>query len=264
MIKIKDIKQNKDKFILTIEHNYKEVILTTSEDVLLKYNILSPKEIDIKLYSSLLEEIDTDEYFNKAIVYCSYQLRSVASVKSKLRKLKCSESDINDIITRLKELNYLDDYRYAKTITDETIQFKVNGPNYVKDKLIKDKIHHSIIEEVLVLYTEVLEEEKIALYLDKEFNRVFKDSKTTVLNKYKRNLITKGFRLSVINKVLQYKKELLNIDEHSNLRLLVHKNRNKYDLKNKKDYQKAVSYYYSKGYKIDDIKKVLMEDDYEN
>ena len=59
--------------------------------------------------------MNNDEAFSKLLKYCSYQERCHEEVRAKLISLKVYGNDLDNIITRLIEHNFLNEERFAKT-----------------------------------------------------------------------------------------------------------------------------------------------------
>jgi len=56
-----------------------------------------------------------EEAFNKALKYCTYQERCHNEVRTKLLSLKIYGNELENIISRLIEHDFLNEERFAKT-----------------------------------------------------------------------------------------------------------------------------------------------------
>lgn len=83
----------------------------------------------------------------KAIAYLVRSRKTEMEVKLKLKKIGCDEDMIEDVITYIKNLGYIDDKDYV----DAYIRQCMRLPNYsiyeIKNKLLQKGIKKDIIEE---------------------------------------------------------------------------------------------------------------------
>lgn len=74
---------------------------------------------------------------------------SEAEVRDKLRRKKFTDSQIDPVITQLKEKRLLDDQRFATTYIENTVLFKPVGPRWLKMKLRSKRVADGLIEAAL-------------------------------------------------------------------------------------------------------------------
>ena len=116
--------------------------------------------------------------------------------KEKTLKVK----DYNEIIARLRSLNYVNDDLYAKQIVDYYKATK--GKNYIKQYLREKRVDNSIIENSILLIEDD-EEIEIALKIANKYVQTirkypFKKQKEMTMNK----LLRSGFSSNLISKII--------------------------------------------------------------
>ena len=109
IIKFKKDKGNKYKIYLD-----NDLIIDLYDDVIIKYNLISNKNINNKLF----EEITTyntflDGYY-KAIKIINKRLRTKKEIENYLTKQNIKKEEINKIINLLEKDNYLNQDLYIK------------------------------------------------------------------------------------------------------------------------------------------------------
>lgn len=132
-----------------------------------------------------------------ALFLVSLRAQSVGQMREKLSRKGYPESEIDETILRLAELNYLNDEQFAQIYLDNLKKYKSFGYFGIKKKLMEKKIPSKQIENLLKSFT-LKEEKEIA-------DRVVKKSKAlhpdAGREKLVRSLQSKGFRGDVIFKV---------------------------------------------------------------
>ncbi len=81
-----------------------------------------------------------DYLLQKARNFCAYQERSLYDVKQKLEQWKASEETIEEIISKLKEENFLDEERFAKVFAVGKLRNNKWGKNKIIHYLVQKKV----------------------------------------------------------------------------------------------------------------------------
>ena len=116
---------------------------TFSEDMIIKYQIFKDKVFTNKEFEKILADSLKDDYFNKVLNYISASPKSEFEIvkyiheKESKTKDKLTNKQIYEIISRVKELGYLNDESLCDSVLDYYIRNK-KGPLFIKNKL-KDK-----------------------------------------------------------------------------------------------------------------------------
>lgn len=96
------------------------------------------------------------EAYQAAAKYCAYQDRCTREVLRKLEKFTLTEEDVSEVLKRLREEQWLDDERFARSFARGKFRIKVWGRIKIKQELLARGIDRSLAEDAL---TELNEEE---------------------------------------------------------------------------------------------------------
>lgn len=176
--------------------------LLVHEETLLRYRLLTGKELDEPLLNEIQVEDQLQSGYAKALNYLSYRPRSVYEVKQYLAMREVSKQAIEQIINRLAEKGYLDDYSFARKWVNDRNRLKPRGINFLKAELRQKGIDDSTIEEVL---SEIDKEEEIEKAMQigrKKMIRLKSQPWHDVRPKIGRYLSQKGFTMDVILEIL--------------------------------------------------------------
>jgi len=141
--------------------------------------------------------LDTSELWNKSLDILSRREHSVGELKTKLKKFDPAYNDLNEVIEKLLESNFLNDERFAEAF----IRSKSNsgyGPNYISQYLRKK----GISSEQYDMYSLEIDWE------DKCLSQFKKKSRNKELNhkekeKILRFLAYRGFSYEIIKNALK-------------------------------------------------------------
>lgn len=225
--------------------------------LVLKYHLIEGMTLTNAAYKRFLQDTEYELLYQKAVVYISYQMRTIAEVKKKLRTSTKDEALLDRIIQELKANQYVGDARYVKEYVHEKMNYDLVGPLYLKDKLVQKGIHFDLIDGELVAYTIDIEYGKIEELLHKELKWPPQKPYYKFVESFKRKCVNKGFHLSAIDSTILNRKDdiLARIDEES----LLQKELNSYKTPpaNYEDKRKRVDSLRRKGYSYQIIQKYL-------
>lgn len=252
-MKIEKIQKKGSKYKITLDNGE---VINTYDDVILENNLLYDKSID----SELLNKINTDtiyyESYNKAIKMISRRLRSEFEIRKYLDKCLVIEEDRDKIISTLKRIGLIDDYRFAKAYTNDKINLSLDGPYKIFRNLEGFKVDSSIISEVISNIDENIVLEHLNKVINKKVSANTKYSEFVLKQKLMTYLINLGYERSMIKSALD------NIHINNDVTL---KEMEKVYIKLSKKYSDDELYYklknklYSKGYKMEEINKFIEE-----
>lgn len=251
-IKIIRVSEAKKKYlVVTSDGDY-----TFSEDTIIKYLVFQDKVFSKKEFSEIIDFEETNILFSKALNFLSYGFRSEKEIERYLAEKKAKVTQIKEIITRLKKLNYIDDEALANNMLDYCYR-TLKGPNVLSQKLFQKGISENLIKKTINSYTLEKQEEVIDIiitkFIEKESNLPIRMQKTKLMKK----LITSGFEMSIImektkqNIFTNNSKDLL----EKEYKTAVNKYRNienEYERKTK-----IVNYLLRKGYEYSEINQIL-------
>ncbi len=113
------------------------------------------------------------------------------------------EKHIKQVLTRLKELKYLNDTQFAKDFIESRNEFKPKGQYMLKRELRIKGLHPDLAERV-VEETDINEEENAIKALKKKMRQFEKESPRKQKEKAMRFLASRGFNIQAIYKALAF------------------------------------------------------------
>ena len=244
IIKFKKDKGNKYKIYLD-----NDLIIDLYDDVIIKYNLISNKNINNKLF----EEITTyntflDGYY-KAVKLINKRLRTKKEIENYLTKQNIKKEEINKIINLLEKDNYLNQDLYIKSYISDQYNLTLNGPIKIKKDLNNLGINKDI-DNYLNKYDWNVKIDKI---INKKIKFNNKLSNNALKNKIINDIINLGYEKEIIEKKL----ETIVLNDKDILIKELNKIKNKYEKKYKDNElkYKVINYLYRKGFNIEDIKR---------
>jgi regulatory protein len=255
MIKVKRITKKRNRYVLDLENENKNELLNVSEDVVLAYNLFGPRELTSSEYKKIIAFNDEQTIYDKLLYFIQYQPRSEYQVIKKARLLTDNYDLLKRVIFRLEQQKYINDFEYAKLMTESYIERNRLGPKGIAYKLSEAKVSDEIITNTLEIYSDELQYENINHLFLKEL----KQSKNKSIRRFKESLfsklIQKGYDINVIQIVIDaHEDEIISqIDEISILRSSIKKEKGNIDS------YKVIQTYIKKGFKRDHIDKVIEE-----
>lgn len=223
------------------------------EDVMLEENILYKKELDEDIIDKLTKKNDYYTVYNKTLKYIMTKIRSEKEIKEYLKKFEINENDKDKIITKLKSIRLINDDVYLKSYISDRVRLSNDGPKKIKNNLIQNNIDGNKIDLEMEQYQKDFEDKLTRLILKK--TKVVKESEYMMKQKLTNHFINLGYSKNMIENILNTVK----IDSSSIIKSEYNKQlkrlSNKYDGEELK--YKIKNNLYKKGYKIDEINKVI-------
>ncbi len=142
--------------------------------------------------------------FSRAAGMCAKCEQCSTDILKKLSLWGVSMSDSTKIIKKLKELNFLDDNRFAKAYTHDKLHFSGWGKNKIRQGLWAKRIHPDIIEKA---FDEIEDDEYIEITARVILNKIKSTGKLTFNRESKIKLIKfamqRGFEYSIIADIIR-------------------------------------------------------------
>ena len=241
-------KKNSKKYIVKTNENDEYKV---SEDTLVKFQLFKDSSYTKEEFKKVIYDIKINEYFNKVLKYLSYGPRSEHEIRLYIQKNDSEKilhsNDYDEIVNRLKGLNYLNDELYAKQIIEYYKETK--GKKYIINFLKEKKVENEIIEKLIGEYLDEEEMEvasKIATkYLQTIRKYPFKKQQVLLITKLNRL----GFSTVVCSRIinnLEYVDESDDMLERDILKLK--KKLERKDLSAYEEKQYIINSLMSKGY----------------
>lgn len=231
IIKYKKLKNG--KYLVEFENGNLEVY----EEAILKCGLLLKKDITTAEYDFLLKEIQFWDCYYHAIKYIKSRNRSVYEVRNKLVKENYFIDEIEKCIQKLLDQDYLNDQVYANSFFHDQLITTSRGPRKISDELKKRGVSEEIIQEVISLYDEDLQFDKLSKIIFKMVRSNRNKSNSLLQKKIYADLLREGFSKSVIDQVIQEQKfdddEEIKNREYEKIRKRLSKKYQGYELERK-------------------------------
>lgn len=253
-MKIKKFKKDKSgKYKVFFNDNISYLLY---DDTIIKYNLLSKKEITDKLFNEIIKYNSFFEYYNKCIKYISTKMRTDKEIEKYLLKYNVEKNIISDIISLLYERGFLNKNNYLIAFVNDQFNLTKNGPLKIKKALCDLGYSDEEIETHLNKYDWNI---RIDNLIHKKIKSNHNLSNKMLKNKLLDELIRLGYEKSEISKYLINDNIFLEDDNilEKELVKVLRKYERKYDsyeLKNK-----VINYLYKKGFEIEKIKRLYDE-----
>lgn len=228
-----------------------------AEATLIEFRLMN----DVELTDAQIKQIQDRENINKAygdaVNYLSYQLRTKKEIKDYLYKKEYHRDAVDEVIDRLEKLRYLDDASYATSFINTQLRTTANGPKIIEQKLLHKGVPANLVQDKLYEINQDTLLENATEFAQKQARKQKRASFKQMLIKIRQSLYQKGFDNEIIEEAIKSLDLEPDEDEElDKLRKLVDKVKHRYD-----NPAKLINYLMTKGYKFDEIKKVLQSDD---
>ncbi len=242
--KFKKVGKNKYKII------FDNTDLTLYEDVILKYDLLIRKEIDLDLIDKIIEENKYEDAFETSVSYIEVKMRNKKEIIDYLRKKEFNESHINYAVDKLNKLNLLNEKRYIEAFINDKVNLTLDGPFKIRKALLDFDFSENDIDNYLNTFSSDIWESKLNKIINKKKSLMKNKSYTMFINKLKLDLYNMGYDKYMIDNLL------MNIEYSSNA---IDKEIEKAKKKFKNDRNKIISSLLRKEYSYEEINSKLKE-----
>ena len=236
--KFKKIGKNKYK----IYFDNTELVLY--EDIILKYELLLKKDIDVFLIDKIIDENRYYDAYELALSYIEIKLRNRKEIKDYLYKKGFDDNIISFVIEKLDKLNLLNDIKYIEAFINDKITLSMDGPYKIKRLLLEFDLSEINIDNYLNTIDKDIWEEKLDKIISKKKNIMKNKSYYVFITKIKNDLYNMGYDKEMIDS------KLSNIKYESNA---IDKDYEKAKKKYKDDKNKLIQFLLRKGYSYDEI-----------
>lgn len=178
-------------------------VLELDESVITNNELLLKKRIDNDLYDKLKRDNKICILVNASIKYINVRLRSIKEIKDYLLKKEEDTDLIDEVISRLMKMGYLDDRRFTEAYIKDKLNFTSWGDYKIINELNKLGISSLDIEDNIDLLSNDILSERMKKIIDKDIRTNKKYSGLKLKNKIYNHLLTSGYSkekvISVIN-----------------------------------------------------------------
>lgn len=89
------------------------------------------------------------KFYDRALRFLSYRPRSEKEIIDFLQKKKVNSSTINKVLTKLKQLNFINDQEFTKWWVEQRTTFRPEGVRLIKLELRQKGISPELIEKII-------------------------------------------------------------------------------------------------------------------
>lgn len=194
-MKIQKFKKDKsNKYVVLIDDEK----YTLYDDVIVKYNLISKKEISKSDLDEVLSHNDELVSYYESIKYITKRLRCEKEIYEFLNKKNISESIIKNTIKKLKENRFLNDEIYIKSYINDQINLSNNGPYKIKKNLLSLNFDEEEIMDYLNTIDESLWSERVKKYISKKSKGNHTNSAYIFKSKMQNELVNLGYDREMI------------------------------------------------------------------
>ena len=148
MSRIKSVKSNKRRRRISISIDDDSTI-TLDNEVILKAGLRPGQEIDEKQIGKLKEADIEQRCLNAAKRFIGYRPRSESEVINRLHKQGYERSLIDNVISKLKDANLVNDLEFANFWRDNRLSVNPKSKNLLKYELRRKGVRPEIAEEAI-------------------------------------------------------------------------------------------------------------------
>ena len=219
------------------------------EDVILKYELLIKKDIDIDLIDKIVEENRYYDVYETALNYIEIKMRNKKEIYKYLLNKGFEKELINQTIKKLESIGLLDNKKYIVAFINDKINLGNDGPYKIKKMLVDLDFDENDIDDYLYSIDEEIWREKLIKIINKKKSLMKSKSYFMFVNKMKNDLYNLGYDKEMIEN------ELSKINYESNaIKKDFEKAKKKYD-----DKTKIMNFLLRKGYSYEEINSMFVE-----
>ena len=252
-MRITKIKILKNKVNISFDNSNK---LSIDKEVFTNFYLYKGKELSKEEYKSLLELNDTNKLLQYALKLRSKSIYSEYKLREKLYSKEASKRSVDKVIKILKGYDLIDDKAYASDLVEYYNSLNY-GENKIKTKLSEKGIFKEIVDKMkFPISIEKKKANNLLPKLEKKYDKYNASSKKShIYNAY----LLEGYSKDIASEMTSKIKSPNQKDELDKLKsdYLKTKTRLERKYKGKELKQKILSSLLTKGYKMNDILKVL-------
>lgn len=259
--KISVQKNNKERYNIFLDGQYR---FSVDEEVLARYQLLKGKELDELDIEAILAEDDIRKGVNTAIHFLSYRMRSEKEVRDDLIKKEFAPEVIRSVISKLYEMQYLDDAEFAASFVRTQMNTTHKGPVVIRRELQQKGIAPELVKKALEIFDADQQVEHALALAEKLSRQHARLSEKLLKQKVEQGLVVKGYPPEVISAAMAALP--IEKDEEAEWEALLQhaeKAKRKYGRLSGYAYrQKMKQFLYRKGFPVDLIDRYLREESY--
>ena len=139
--------------------------------------------------------------------YCAKSEHCTRDVVTKLRSWEVEEEEINSMLERLREENFLNDARYARAFVNDKWKLDHWGKRKIRHQLFLKNIDDSLVFPLLDAIDEEEYTTELAAQLSRKEKELEGDDKNQITTKLFNFAVSRGFEEELIMKWIQTKRK---------------------------------------------------------
>ncbi|HHW71042.1 MAG TPA: hypothetical protein GX392_06890 [Clostridiales bacterium] len=193
-------KRNRERYNIYIDYEY---AFSLSAELLFKYDIKKGSTIDEIELKKLISEENTKKAYNMSLNYLKYRMRSQKEIEDYLKRKGFDLEDVESVIERLKEYDFIDDEAFANALMRDIISSKPVGRKMIAYKLKQKGVPNEIIDMTLEQIDDEEEFLRAKELAQKQYRRYGGFPTKKDLHRIGRTMARRGFDWDIINRVLR-------------------------------------------------------------
>jgi regulatory protein len=169
---------------------------------LVRLNLKIEEEYSEKEIRGIIKRAEFQKTYDKLVRYSTLRPRSKREVETWFKKYKVHESLHDELFSKLKRLELLDDTKFAKWWVEQRITFRPRGKKALMAELRQKGIDRCIIDEVLT-ETDIDEKKMAKKLLERRKYRWERLNKLEAKKKKSDFLARKGFSWEIIKQLVK-------------------------------------------------------------
>lgn len=246
-VKVEKVVAKGKKYIVKVDTTDKEYKF--SENQIVTNRIIKGAIFTVEEWDEILNSQNCSLLYEQMLHFIDYKFRTKKEVVEKLESKKASLEDIEIVIERLIEVGFIDDTRYANLFVQDALRY-LRGPSYIKFTLEQKGIETSLINNELSNIDSSIFQENANLLASKCQKNVSNYPANKQIELIMQKLARNGYSFDMVNKAVRTL--TFEDDNLEKLEIEYEKLYNKTQDKNK-----TITSLIQKGYRYEDIKKVI-------
>ncbi|MEG0799188.1 MAG: RecX family transcriptional regulator [Bacilli bacterium] len=227
---------------------YEQDSIILYEEVILKYDLLLSRVLDIKVLDNILKDNRFYEVYYKALNFVKNRRRTIKEVFNYLVTKGYEEDSIYEVVGKLEGLNILNDYEYIDAFIHDKLMLSFDGPYKIRRCLINKGISKEKADEKIILIDKDIFITKINKIISKKLLLNNRLSVNAFKKKVMESLYILGYGYNLPREVLEglsFDEADIYIKEESKIRIRYEKRFKDEELENE-----IKKYMYSNGFII--------------
>lgn len=147
--------------------------------------------------------ITKEQAYSRMARICAQKECCANDIRQKLFRLKFSEETAEDVISKLKKANYIDENRFVRSYINDKIKFNKWGKNKIETALRQKQISAEILEKAFSEFSAEFMNESLQPMLEKKWKTINGKSEYEKRTKLIRYALMRGFTMKDVLECLR-------------------------------------------------------------